>query len=108
MIEWMDRVWREAGLDLGMKPYMCQSSGVGVGLIEVVPNAMTIAQIHHTYGVMYFGALMETPIDSFLREKSSGLSHHCIFYDEIVVVVVCQPTFNLSFRESNSLRRICE
>ena len=41
----MDRLWKQAGLDLRMNPYHCISTGNRVGLIEVVLNAETIANI---------------------------------------------------------------
>ena len=41
----MDRLWKKAGLDFRMNPYHCISTGNRVGLIEVVLNADTIANI---------------------------------------------------------------
>jgi phosphatidylinositol kinase/protein kinase (PI-3 family) len=40
-----DRIWKQSGLNLGMIPYGCIATGLEVGLIEVVPNATTIASI---------------------------------------------------------------
>ena len=45
MLRIMDRLWKEAGLDLRMNPYGCISTGNRLGLIEVVLNAETIANI---------------------------------------------------------------
>jgi len=41
----MDGVWRQAGLDLDMRPYGCVSTGDEIGMLEVVPNSETIASI---------------------------------------------------------------
>lgn len=45
MLRVMDRLWKESGLDLKMNPYGCISTGNRLGLIEVVLNAETIANI---------------------------------------------------------------
>lgn len=50
MIRIMDQLWKEAGLDLRMNPYGCISTGNRTGLIEVVLNADTIANIQKGKG----------------------------------------------------------
>ncbi|XP_076874569.1 phosphatidylinositol 4,5-bisphosphate 3-kinase catalytic subunit delta isoform isoform X2 [Brachyhypopomus gauderio] len=45
MIQLMDVLWKTEGLDLRMIPYGCLSTGNKTGLIEVVKNADTIANI---------------------------------------------------------------
>lgn len=45
MLRIMDKLWKEEGLDLRMNPYGCISTDNKVGLIEVVLNAETIANI---------------------------------------------------------------
>ena len=50
MLGLMERVWQAAGLDLLLRPYACISTGLDVGLIEVVPNAETLASITKNYG----------------------------------------------------------
>lgn len=45
MIAIMDSIWLSSGLDLRMSPYGCLSTGRRAGLIEVVQNAETIANI---------------------------------------------------------------
>ncbi|KAL1462919.1 hypothetical protein WDU94_014720 [Cyamophila willieti] len=51
MIRVMDRLWKKAGLDLRMNPYGCISTDNRVGLIEVVLNAETIANIQKEKGM---------------------------------------------------------
>ncbi|KAK3518838.1 hypothetical protein QTP70_014998 [Hemibagrus guttatus] len=45
MIQLMDVLWKSEGLDLRMIPYGCLSTGDKTGLIEVVKNSDTIANI---------------------------------------------------------------
>ncbi|XP_023685988.1 phosphatidylinositol 4,5-bisphosphate 3-kinase catalytic subunit delta isoform [Paramormyrops kingsleyae] len=45
MIELMEILWKKEGLDLRMIPYGCLSTGNKTGLIEVVKNSDTIANI---------------------------------------------------------------
>ncbi|KAJ3586160.1 hypothetical protein NHX12_012561 [Muraenolepis orangiensis] len=45
MIQLMENLWKKEGLDLRMIPYGCLSTGNKMGLIEVVKNADTIANI---------------------------------------------------------------
>ncbi|KAJ1528067.1 hypothetical protein ONE63_007985 [Megalurothrips usitatus] len=52
MIRIMDKLWKNEGLDLRMNPYGCISTGSRVGLIEVVLNAETIANIQKDKGML--------------------------------------------------------
>ncbi|XP_068192668.1 phosphatidylinositol 4,5-bisphosphate 3-kinase catalytic subunit delta isoform isoform X1 [Antennarius striatus] len=45
MIQLMENLWKREGLDLRMIPYGCLSTGNKMGLIEVVKNSDTIANI---------------------------------------------------------------
>ncbi|KAG7227085.1 hypothetical protein INR49_022432 [Caranx melampygus] len=45
MIQLMETLWKKEGLDLRMTPYGCLSTGNKMGLIEVVKNSDTIANI---------------------------------------------------------------
>ncbi|KAJ9596012.1 hypothetical protein L9F63_012745, partial [Diploptera punctata] len=51
MIRIMDKLWKNEGLDLRMNPYGCISTEHRVGLIEVVLNAETIANIQKEKGM---------------------------------------------------------
>ncbi|KAF4532330.1 hypothetical protein B566_EDAN003633 [Ephemera danica] len=50
MLKIMDRLWKLNGLDFRMNPYNCISTDSKVGLIEVVLNADTIANIQKEKG----------------------------------------------------------
>ena len=41
----MDRLWKDQGLDLRMSPYLCVSTGDELGMLEVVLNSCTLADI---------------------------------------------------------------
>ncbi|XP_017779858.1 PREDICTED: phosphatidylinositol 4,5-bisphosphate 3-kinase catalytic subunit delta isoform [Nicrophorus vespilloides] len=45
MLRVMDKLWKEEGLDFRMNPYKCISTEYRIGMIEVVLNAETIANI---------------------------------------------------------------
>nr|ALY05366.1 phosphatidylinositol 3-kinase [Palaemon carinicauda] len=51
MIKIMDKLWKENGLDLRMNPYSCMSTDNREGIIQVVLNAETIANIQRQKGV---------------------------------------------------------
>ncbi|CAH3118738.1 unnamed protein product [Porites lobata] len=51
LIKIMDRIWQNEGLDLGMIPYRCLSTGSSIGMIEVVYQAETLAKLQKTKGV---------------------------------------------------------
>ncbi|XP_047485037.1 phosphatidylinositol 4,5-bisphosphate 3-kinase catalytic subunit delta isoform-like isoform X1 [Penaeus chinensis] len=51
MIKIMDKLWKDHGLDLRMNPYSCMSTDNREGIIQVVLNAETIANIQRKKGV---------------------------------------------------------
>lgn len=81
MLKLMDNVWQAENLDLRLKPYLCQATSQTGGMIEVIEDATTTAKIHLDFGGSCFGPLMETPIDSFLKENSKGNTR---VYDQAV------------------------
>ena len=78
----MDVIWRgvdptmklpdvqENALDLKLKPYKCCSTGKDLGMIEVVTESDTTANIITKYGGKLTGAFSSTPMDVFLREHN--------------------------------------
>ncbi|KAL7640320.1 UNVERIFIED_CONTAM: hypothetical protein RMT77_008584 [Armadillidium vulgare] len=51
MIRIMDKIWKDHGLDLRLNPYRCLSTDYKEGVIEVVHNAQTIANIQRQKGI---------------------------------------------------------
>lgn len=50
MLKFFDQHWFRKKLDLQMKPYNCVQTSQKVGLIEVVRDSETLAQIQTQYG----------------------------------------------------------
>lgn len=70
MIRIMDRLWRNHGLDMQMRPYLCISTGDEVGFIEVVLNSATTAHITREAGGAR-GAFQEEPIANWIKKHNS-------------------------------------
>lgn len=73
MLKIMDRLWKKEGLDLRMTPYGCISLENRVGMIEVVLNADTIANIQKEKG-------MFTATAAFRKDPILGKSYIIIMY----------------------------
>ncbi|KAG5483263.1 hypothetical protein LSCM1_04804 [Leishmania martiniquensis] len=66
LLELMDGLWKATGLDLHLTPYGCISTGEGVGMIEVVMNSDTIANITRQEGGAQ-AAFSDEPMLNWLR-----------------------------------------
>ncbi|KAJ1165013.1 hypothetical protein NDU88_005443 [Pleurodeles waltl] len=67
IIRVMDRIWMQEGLDMRMIIYKCQSTGKGQGLVQMVPDATTLAKIHRNSGII--GPLKESTIQKWFNQK---------------------------------------
>ena len=65
MLRIMDKIWQDNGLDLQILPYGCCATGHDLGMIEVVTNSNTTANIQIEYGGGAMGAFRSTPIDRY-------------------------------------------
>src|SRR6218665_1988207 len=70
MIRIMDKLWKEDGLDLRMTPYLCISVAHNVGLIEVVLQADTIANIQKEKGSAALAAFKKGSILAWLKDHN--------------------------------------
>lgn len=72
MIDIMDKLWKDEGLDLRMTPYQCIALEHNVGLIEVVLNADTIANIQKEKGAAAIAAFKRGSLLAWLKEHNPG------------------------------------
>ena len=69
MIQIMDKLWKQNGLDMQMSPYGCLSTGTNEGLIEIVPDCVTTADIHRSAAGVR-GAFLENSVANWLRKQN--------------------------------------
>ncbi|GBG30282.1 Phosphatidylinositol 3-kinase, putative [Hondaea fermentalgiana] len=73
MLRLMDKMWLGDGLDLCMTPYRCISTGNELGMIEVVTNSETTANIQKRHGKL--GALSSRTLYEWLQDCNRGGSN---------------------------------
>lgn len=64
----MESIWEAESLDLSLLPYGCISTGNKIGMIEIVKDARTIANIQQSI-VGNTGAFKDEILNQWLREK---------------------------------------
>ncbi|NXB62427.1 P3C2G kinase, partial [Struthidea cinerea] len=85
IIRVMDSIWLQEGLDMQMIIYRCLSTGKGQGLVQMVPDATTLAKIHRESGLI--GPLKENtikkwfhhhhPVESSYQEAVRNFFYSC-------------------------------
>ena len=69
LIRVMDSLWRQGGMDLRLSPYRCISTWHDGGMLEIVRNAATTAEIQKKYGGK-FGAYKDSTFDDWIRDNN--------------------------------------
>jgi hypothetical protein len=72
LIRVMDKIWRERGLDFRLTPYRCAATWPMGGLVEIVKNSRTIADIQMMHGGK-LGALMQDSILQWVLKVSCAV-----------------------------------
>ncbi|XP_052715209.1 phosphatidylinositol 4,5-bisphosphate 3-kinase catalytic subunit delta isoform-like [Crassostrea angulata] len=67
ILQIMDNIWKNEGLDLRMNPYGCIATGREEGMIEIVTNSMTISKIQRWYKK---GAFAKEALYEWLKHKN--------------------------------------
>ncbi|NXJ02771.1 P3C2G kinase, partial [Psophia crepitans] len=85
IIRVMDSIWLQEGLDMQMIIYRCLSTGKSQGLVQMVPDATTLAKIHRESGLI--GPLKENtikkwfchhhPLESSYQEAIRNFFYSC-------------------------------
>ncbi|ELV11252.1 Phosphatidylinositol-4-phosphate 3-kinase C2 domain-containing subunit gamma [Tupaia chinensis] len=68
IIQVMDNIWLQEGLDMQMIIYRCLSTGKGQGMVQMVPDAVTLAKIHRHFGLT--GPLKENTIKKWFSQHN--------------------------------------
>lgn len=70
VIKVMDKIWKDEGLDLRLNAYGCIATDFRVGLIEVVKNAQTIANIQKRKAAKATSAFKKGSLLSWLKDHN--------------------------------------
>lgn len=70
LIRVMDKLWRSEGLDLRLTPYRCIATWPMGGILEIVRESMTTADIQKRYGGRFVGAFRDDTFQRWIREHN--------------------------------------
>uniref|UniRef100_M4BWC9 phosphatidylinositol 3-kinase n=1 Tax=Hyaloperonospora arabidopsidis (strain Emoy2) TaxID=559515 RepID=M4BWC9_HYAAE len=68
LIRLMDEMWRDEGLDLAMEPYRCVATSPMTGILQMVPNSVTTAEVHRRDGMM--GTFKDPSFSDWIRANN--------------------------------------
>ena len=66
----MDSMWRSQNKQLFMSPYKCMATWHDGGLLEIVKNSQTTADIHMQYGGGFTGAFQKDTFIKFIQDHN--------------------------------------
>jgi hypothetical protein len=100
----MDKLWKSIGrLDLHMQPYGCVCTGDMVGMIEVVLNSCTVAQIQAGKGGVQAALTSDTPLVDWLFENNKKEDHaQCVSNFVLSCAGYCTATFVLGIGDRHN------
>eukprot|EP01063_Lacrimia_lanifica_P008011 TRINITY_DN1514_c0_g1_i1.p1 TRINITY_DN1514_c0_g1~~TRINITY_DN1514_c0_g1_i1.p1 ORF type:complete len:1260 (+),score=465.04 TRINITY_DN1514_c0_g1_i1:108-3887(+) len=105
IIAMMDSIWRAQGLDLHMSPYGCVACDDGVGMIEVVTNSETIANITEKAGGANCVFIAE-PMLNWLRQqhcnKDEESARACMWNFLYSCAGYCVATYILGIKDRHN------
>ncbi|RLN48490.1 hypothetical protein BBJ28_00006767 [Nothophytophthora sp. Chile5] len=74
LIRLMDEMWRDEGLDLAMEPYKCVATSPMTGILQMVPNSVTTAEVHMRDGMM--GTFKDPSFSDWIRANNADPRSH--------------------------------
>jgi len=66
----MNKIWLREGIDLKMITYKCIATGVGMGMVEIVKDSVTLREIHTELGLA--GSFKDEPIARWIQKYNPG------------------------------------
>ena len=70
----MNKIWLREGVDLKMITYKCIATGRGMGMVEIVKEAVTLREIHTELGLA--GSFKDEPIARWIQKYNTGLESY--------------------------------
>lgn len=74
LIRLMDEMWRDEGLDLAMEPYRCVATSPMTGILEIVKNSVTTADVHKRVGIL--GAFRDPSFSEWINANNPDPRSH--------------------------------
>lgn len=66
----INKIWLRDGIDLKMITYQCMATGVGMGIVEIVKESVTLREIHTELGLT--GSFKDEPIARWIQKYNPG------------------------------------
>ncbi|XP_022781034.1 phosphatidylinositol 4-phosphate 3-kinase C2 domain-containing subunit beta-like [Stylophora pistillata] len=66
----MNKIWLREGIDLKVITYQCVATGVGMGMVEIVKESVTLREIHTELGLT--GSFKDEPIARWIKKYNTG------------------------------------